>query len=502
MELSARTSDIQGPPFVPRTRAQRRRSPSLVDVTLDPAQRSAIALPQGHALLVLGEAGHGKTTVLLHRVAKVWRDSHRSLRAVVLVPGEGLARLLQALLTKLGVDIDVWTFDHFAAKQARRAFRRLPRESDATPPSVMRLKRSAALWIALDEIAAREPGLIDDDRDASRPRRGPGNVTRGDLQHLFGDRVLVERVANAAALPPYVVEDVLERTRVQFSPTTEREWSHIVDRERLVAVDGRHLDDGTATGHAHTVDVEDYAVLFELDRLRAVRRKITPSAPRAYDLIAIDEAQELAPLELALIGRSLAPGGSLVAAGDKDQHTDETSSFIGWESAMSALGASEYATVTLDIGYRCPPEVVAIARAVRDGSRSVCAQMLVFDDEQTLASELGSAMASVLRRDRHASIAVICRQAVTARRLVASFRRRVAARLVFDGRFLPRGPIQVTTVDEVKGLEFDYVVVADASARMWPDDAATRRALYVAITRARHQVVFASVGPPALKHIV
>ena len=69
-------------------------------------------------------------------------------------------------------------------------------------------------------------------------------------------------------------------------------------------------------------------------------------------------------------------------------------------------------------------------------------------------------------------------------------------RLVFDGRFFARGPVEVTVVDEVKGLEFDFVVVPDATAVDYPATPAARRALYVAVTRARHQLVFASVGPP------
>ena len=70
-------------------------------------------------------------------------------------------------------------------------------------------------------------------------------------------------------------------------------------------------------------------------------------------------------------------------------------------------------------------------------------------------------------------------------------------RLVFDGRFLPRGPIQVSTVDEVKGLEFDFVVVPDASEVDYPEDTGARRALYVALTRARHQAVLACAGAPS-----
>jgi DNA helicase IV len=486
-----------------RSTEERGRTPSLVDVTLDETQRAAIELPPERALLVLGEAGHGKTTVLLHRVLRMWRAAGRSMRAAVLVPNEGLVRLLQLLLRRLGVDVEVWTFDRFAAKQARRAFRRLPRESDLTPPSVMRMKRCPALRSALEELADRAAGVIDDDADAasasSRSRRkSRALVSRGDLQHLFGDRLLMEHIARTASLPAYVVDDVLERTRVQFTATTEREWSHVTDRERLVALDHRALDEGTSSGHATTVDVEDYAILFELDRLRAARRGVTPTTPRRFDLIAVDEAQELAPLELALIGRSLAPSGTLVVSGDADQQTDETSAFLGWEAAMRELGAEDHASTKLEIGYRCAPDVVALARAIRAGVPVPPAlrQVHAYDDERALAADIGASMATVLQHDKAASIAVLCRHPLTARRFGDLLRKEVPTRVVFDGRFLPRGPVQVSLVEEVKGLEFDYVVVPDAGAREWRDEAAARRAMYVAVTRARHQAALACVGEP------
>ena len=42
--------------------------------------------------------------------------------------------------------------------------------------------------------AGRAPGLVDEDRDAPVVRTR-ARATRGDLQHLFGDRALVQRVA-------------------------------------------------------------------------------------------------------------------------------------------------------------------------------------------------------------------------------------------------------------------------------------------------------------------
>ncbi len=479
-------------PFVARTAAGRERAPALVDVTLDPAQRAAIELEAGRPLLVLGEAGHGKTTVLLHRVARLWQRERAALRAAVLVPSEGLARLIAPLLGRLGADVDVLTFDAFAARQARKAFKRLPKENDGAPAAVMRLKRCAELAEALAVLARREPGMIDDDRDGSR-RQVWRHVSRGDLQHLFGDRLLMERVARAARLPAHAVDETLERTRVQFSPRAEREWSHVTDRRRLIAVDRRALDEGTASAHAATVDADDYAVLFELDRLRAKRRRQRPTEPEPYDLLAVDEAQELSALELSLVRRSLATGGTLVVAGDADQHTGDTT-FAGWEAVMRALGAARHATATLEIGYRCPPEVVALAREVRDGTGAGATRDLAFASEAELAADLGRAMAALLADDPRASVAVICRQPRTARRLAPLLAGEVATRLVFDGRFRPRGAVQVSIVTEMKGLEFDYVLVPDASASDWPDDPLARRALYVAVTRARHQVVLARTG--------
>ena len=121
----------------------------------------------------------------------------------------------------------------------------------------MTLKRNPALRLALEELAMREPGRGRRRSDA-RPSRGTGNVTRGDLQHLFGDRVLLERVARAGGISELAIRDTLDRTRVQFTATAEQQWAHVTDRERLVAVDRRALDDGTSTGCAGTVDVEDY----------------------------------------------------------------------------------------------------------------------------------------------------------------------------------------------------------------------------------------------------
>jgi DNA helicase IV len=57
--------------------------------------------------------------------------------------------------------------------------------------------------------------------------------------------------------------------------------------------------------------------------------------------------------------------------------------------------------------------------------------------------------------------------------------------------------VEVTEVEQAKGLEFDYVVCVEASTASYPDTPSARRRLHVGMTRAIHQLWLTSVGSPA-----
>jgi DNA helicase IV len=71
------------------------------------------------------------------------------------------------------------------------------------------------------------------------------------------------------------------------------------------------------------------------------------------------------------------------------------------------------------------------------------------------------------------------------------------ARLALDGAFTFRPGVDITDVASVKGLEFDYVIVPDATARAYPETDEARRRLHVAVTRAAHQLWIAAPGTPS-----
>jgi DNA helicase-2/ATP-dependent DNA helicase PcrA len=64
-----------------------------------------------------------------------------------------------------------------------------------------------------------------------------------------------------------------------------------------------------------------------------------------------------------------------------------------------------------------------------------------------------------------------------------------------DFEFTPG--IEVTEIEQAKGLEFDYVILVDVSADRFPDRDEARRLLHVGATRAVHQLWLTCVGTPS-----
>ncbi len=494
---------VQVPPSHPhlKSRAPAARQPfrSPLDVELDPAQQRVVQLSADAHTLILGEAGFGKTTVALHRLLELKRQAPEDFRAAVMVPTQGLRRLTQLMLERIGAsDVEVWTYDQWAHAAARKSFPDLPhRQSEGTSAEVIQFKRHGALAATLSDFADEHPSPA---QDEDRPSHSKARATRADLELFFGDSMWMEKAVatSGGVLGQRTVKELTMHTRVQFRDPSETEWSH-VDAGSLAAVDGRRLDDGTPNEDAGSVDPEDYAVLFELARLRATGQRAKPLSLSTYDVVLLDEAQEFAPLELRLLGRSLNPNGVVIVAGDAAQQVDPTSHFAGWDAVMAELSAAHHVSTTLEISYRCPPEVVALARgliqqAPMPTGPAAAITRALHDNGCHLSLWLTHALRRIQSEDPAGSIAIVCRSDTTARTVARTLNHGVTVRLALDGEFQFTPGITVTSVQEVKGLEFDVVVVPDAQASTYPATPQSRRALYVAVTRATHHLGLTGVG--------
>ena len=463
---------------------------ALVTALLDAEQYAAVSAPPERPLLVLGSAGSGKTTVALHRLAQVSAADPRRYplsEAEVLVPEEGLARLSRRLLEPLGVrPAHVRTIDEWAVKPGRDALGRALRLSPETPPLVASLKRHPALFRALEER------IVTQAADADLPG------LRKMLTDAFTDRAFLESVVAAANgdLPWTAVDETVRHGARQLEETIEHQLKSITDPERRRMVDGRDLGEDAAEEVAGTTDVEDLPIFLHL----LARKKWLH--PRPISLLVLDEAEDFSLFELSVLRAMLRKHGSVTLAGDEAQQT--ASSFAGWPETLATVGAAEAATVRLPTSYRCPRPISELARrilgplapesAVHAAREGAPVGIFRMPNEAQAHLFLAGALRDLVERERGASVGVIAANRDSARRFYALVAELREARLVVDGDFTFEPGIDVTDVDEVKGLEFDYVVVPDATASVYPLTNEARRRLHVAVTRASHQLWIAAGG--------
>jgi len=472
------------------------RAASDVTALLDREQFAAVSAPPEQPLVVLGSAGSGKTTVALHRLAHVTARNPRSYplaRTEVVVPEEGLARLSRRLLAPLGAaESQVHTLDAWALARARAAFGEpFPRVWYEAPGLVASTKRHPALFDALCKRFAK-----------AKPSSTSLRALRRRLADVLTDRAFLTSVvaASSGELPVTAVEETVRHTMLQLAEPVKKQLRSITDASKKRAVDGRALDDGTPDELAGTIDVEDLPILLFL---RAFHGGALPGPSIAH--LVVDEAEDFALFELFVLGRLLGDGRSVTLAGDEAQQTSPC--FAGWSRAVETLGADHAVTCRLEISYRCPAPVVAVAqeilgplatspgraRAARDGAP---VGVHAFPADAHAELFLATTLRDLVDREPQACIGVLARDAAAAVRVFGSLADVPRVRLVTRGAFTFEPGIEVAEVDAAKGLEFDYVVVPDATAAAYPATDDARRLLHVAATRASHQLWLVSGGEP------
>ena len=142
---------------------------------LDPEQQAAVDLPADTSLVLDGEAGVGKTLVALFRIASLAERAQRAsrrFRALVLVPTEGLRRLVRLLADRLAIPrLELAVIDDWLVERARLAFPGLPkRTSEEAGAQVIALKRHPAVRVVLDDFLGWKPPKTDDKIARSRQR--------------------------------------------------------------------------------------------------------------------------------------------------------------------------------------------------------------------------------------------------------------------------------------------------------------------------------------------
>lgn len=392
---------------------------------------------------------------------------------------------------------------HSVGAWLERHGKRLPTDTRVALERVVRegLREARDVVGAWADLVSDEAALL-----ACFARHAPGQFPEPELRRAHGWCAahagqlshFMEQLAEVAHQQPSSSKP--DKHDDEHEPRDEPE-----DHELHHGVDGREIEE-----HVH-LDREDDTLLLRLcQRMRGpLMRNVKGKEALVYEHVMVDEAQDLSPVELAVVLDTVSPARSVTLAGDTAQRLLMDNGFSDWKTVLDELGLSHVAVEPLRLAYRSTHEIIELARDVLgplapadapEATRSGApVDLFVFAHAGDAVGFLGEALRELMRLEPRASVAVVARYPEQAdlyfdglRKAEVPYLRRIA-----DQDFPFRAGIDVTDVRQVKGLEFDYVVLVEVGEASYPEEDEARHLLHIAVTRAAHQLWVVVSGKPS-----
>lgn len=498
----------------------RRRTGEMLDIvsTIQVEQDAIIRAPLPGVIAVQGGPGTGKTAVGLHRAAFLLYGNDALARSGVLVlgPNRTFLKYIAAVLPSLGEEAVVQTTlndlmpevrvraeDPLSSQRVKGDVRMATLLARALEQRRQPLADNLDLWIGavhLDLPAERANQLANLVAARRVPFASGRDTLREQLIRAIYDRY-IERTGRLTA-PEYTAVAGSLRSHKVFQAGLDRMWPSIsptaLVRELLTnraalerAAGGILTTDEQADIHRRPARKLDDERWTEADGpLVDEAKELIVGQSRTYGHIVVDEAQDLSPMQLRMLGRRC-PAGSMTLLGDLAQgigvwaHDD-------WADVLAHLPAPDGARLEiLSLGYRAPKQVLDLAsrllplaapqvgptESIRPGRTEPLILRVPGSDH-----ELAEAAAAEAARLAATGLSVAV---ITATALVGALSAALDGLSVDWATATEAGldhRIVLLPAPAAKGLEFDSVVVVEPAAIV-DDSPRGLRLLYVAMTR-------------------
>lgn len=481
---------------------------------LHPDQRRVTNGLYDRPVLLQGVSGSGKTCVLVHRALHLAR-SYPGTRVGVFTLNRSLANLIRDLIdtlvpASLRARIDVMAVYDLAERVVKHFEpTRLLREMD--PKSGETVDRAwEDFWIKLQDRGGCDPSI-----DSLRKQRiNASRYLRDEL--IWVRSAFATSSAPGLAVPPRVhyldpAKAVRKGREVRFLA----EWRQAVLAE--LPCWEEYLEDGGLVDHAG-MTLTAHGIV--------PRLKSGESHPFQYRAVLVDEVQDLATVELELLSATVdtrAPD-ALFLAGDSKQQV------FPKEHDLRKAGLVDIERRYFRKNYRNPRQILEAGVAILehfggsdvDGEDVVDLQNPEYSAREcprplyvraASEEEERRAVAARVRARRAVDDAPLCVVACGIRdddtQLLEALRKQYAAvglelcLLSQQPRLAPR-TVFLSALETVKGFEFSTVFITRCTSQFMPDRGMPvkehwrdARRLYVALTRARDEVVLTHSGEPS-----
>ncbi len=512
-------------------------------------QNRAIRNEQYQNLIVQGPAGSGKTSVALHRAAYLLykhRGEITEKNILIFSPNGIFNDYISNVLPELGEEnLMQTTFESFMHHALRSdlatesyysmmeyLFEGRERPTFAVRSASMRIKSSASFHKLLKEYAtyAQADGMHFEDLYFKKKLLLSAQEQAKLFSEDYAFLPFVRRLEKLKSRMQYLLkpeEDALKKQVIQ----TLAEEKRILDRqelllrtsaivagetkktreaiERLTAFDllkkyraffdylvqtvPEPMRAEAEQLRAFTLEALDAKQLFYEDQIALLYLKsVWGGVPKAAGVrfVIIDEAQDYTPLQYEIF-RLLFGHASLTILGDENQAIHPYLNVGSYETIAQVFPKESTLFLKLSKSYRSTYEISAFAAMLlgRDASQSIArhGEEPIMNGFSSL-SELQNALmndAAALTEQGHSSVGILTRTKKEAAELSTALRRKLRHKTILSGdEGYARGVI-VMPAYLAKGLEFDAVLIYNASAKSYAYED-ERLYLYTACTRALH----------------
>jgi len=510
--------------------------------TIQAEQDSIIRAPRHKALIIQGAAGSGKTTVALHRLAFLlyqYQQQIRAERMIIFAPNTMFLDYISGVLPELGVgNVAQTTFAEWALERLNGNVKLAKNSSEGetwfslegTRPAIDdetpgRFKGSLAFKEMLDaRLREFEASFLDPQPFEAWDRRVlSGSVIREWFEVEYRHYPLAPRLERLQARINRWLEMQLNeigdpKIRKERAKTAKQKLRSYTNKlpkaDALIFYQSLFSDASAGIPDKVAADTKKYMKKGEvrpedLPALVWIHYVFNGSQNLAFDHVVVDEAQDVSPLQIALLNAFMNEP-SFTILGDLAQGIHAYRGVRRWEE-LSGVFPEEYRSYhALQQSYRSTLEIIEFANRILPHTETgLPAAVPVFrSGDPVELAPLGSADDAVPFIERFVAdnrergmqtIAIVGRTdddcSLLAERLNGVG---LEVNLIREGQTQYRGGITVVPVYLAKGLEFDAVLVADADARRYADGAPQdAKLLYVGCTRALHRLTLYYVGKPS-----
>lgn len=209
--------------------------------------------------------------------------------------------------------------------------------------------------------------------------------------------------------------------------------------------------------------------------------------------VVIDEAQDYSPLQYEILKR-LFHNSSFTILGDLNQSINPYGHIENYDTVVQVFGQDDSAVLVLNKSYRSTRQISEFTKALlpvdvkiedinREGKLPEIKRAEGEGNVRTLLLESVNEFID----EGMKTIAIICKTAEACRYIYRLLKNEVKLNLITKDDDLLKAGITVLPLYLCKGLEFDGVIVYDASEQNYPGKE-SRKLLYTACTRAQHRL--------------